>query len=85
LAEIAGIARRSSEKRRDPSLRFQMISGVQTPPSRLMQADIGQPGGGGTFFLSFRVMALTWAPSRNLVSLAIPESAGHHKLPSFEK
>ena len=51
LAEIAGIARRSSVKRRCPSLRFQMISGVQTPPSKLIQADIGQPGGGGTFFL----------------------------------
>jgi hypothetical protein len=60
-----------------------MISGVQTPPSRLMQADIGQPGGGETFFLSFRVMTLTWVPSRNLVSLTIPESAGHLKLQGF--
>ena len=71
LAEMAGLARRSSEKRRGPSLRLQMISGVHTPPRRLMQADIGQPGGGGTVFLSFKVMphplgggAATWFPAR---------------------
>lgn len=59
LAEIIGIARRNSEKRREPSLKFQMISGVQTPPSKLMQADIGQPGGGATFFLSLNAITLT--------------------------
>ena len=79
LAEITGIARRSSEKRRCPSLRFQMISGVHTPPSRLMQADIGQPGG-ATFFLSFKAVTLTSARGGNLVSPVIPESTGHRKL-----
>ena len=68
LAEITGMARRSSEKRLRTSHRFQMISGVQTPPSRLMQAAIGQPGGGGTFFLSFKGMTFTCAPICNLVS-----------------
>lgn len=63
LAEINGIARRSSEKRRDPSLRFQMISGVQTPPSRLMQDDIQHPSGGATFFLSFNTMTRSWSPT----------------------
>ena len=61
LAEITGIARRNSENRRCPSLKFQIISGVQTPPNRLIQADIGQPGGGNTFFLSFKGMTLTCA------------------------
>jgi hypothetical protein len=83
LAEIAGIARRSSENRRCPSLRFQMISGVQTPPSRLMHADMGQPGGGATFFLSFGNMTLTWMRDGDLVSLTIPENEGHRKLPGF--
>jgi len=52
LAEMAGRSRRSSLNRRGPSVRCQITSGVHAPPSRLMQADMGQPGTGGfTFFL----------------------------------
>ncbi|GLS44918.1 hypothetical protein GCM10007884_29070 [Methylobacterium brachythecii] len=62
-----------------------MTSGVQAPPSRFMQADIGQPGGGGTFFLSFKTITSYRDPNRNLVSHRIPENGGNRKLPGFHK
>jgi hypothetical protein len=50
-----------------------------------MQADIGQPGGGGTVFLSLRAMTFTRDPAGNLVSGTILESVGHWKLPGFQR
>jgi hypothetical protein len=50
-----------------------------------MQADIGQPGGGGTSLRSFNAMTITCKRTGHLVSRAKPESADHRKLPGFQK
>src|SRR3546814_10409821 len=61
LAETLGMSTRSSLKRRGPPLRFQMMFGVQAPPSTCMQALSGQAlGGAGLRFLrTFRAMSVT--------------------------
>src|SRR5262247_2471544 len=58
FAEIRGMSRRSSPKRRGPPLRYQITFGVQAPPRSVMQAVSGHSGAGWATLLlrSFRPM-----------------------------
>ncbi len=81
LAEIAGISLRNSPKRREVALKYQMMLGVQAPPSSAMHSVNGQVGGtGGALFLrTFRDIAENLRLPRGYLNLIVTSSYGVSK------